>query len=134
MRGPQPNNPFGPQSRLNRGLAAPAKKTNRRKKNKMQTQAKNEIEFEIPEDENEVNRDALREVEDLISKYGLTEALRALAHYAGAESIYSTLGEETRLLKQYWDLSNGLDRLIEQFKAANPNELVPEEFEEEEAA
>jgi hypothetical protein len=109
-------------------------KTNRRKKNKMQTQAKNEIEFEIPEDENEVNRDALRKVEDLISKYGLTEALRALAHYAGAESIYSTWGEETRLLKQYWDLSNGLDRLIEQFKATNPNELVRKEFEEEEAA
>jgi hypothetical protein len=73
-------------------------------------------------------------LDKVISDHGFPGVLRALSHIAGAESIYFTWEEGPRLLKQYWDLSGGLDQLIDQFESTNPNELVPEESEEEEGA
>jgi hypothetical protein len=124
LRGSQPNKPFDRSRGQNRGSGGYRPTNKQKKKNKMPT-------FRKPTNKETELRWVL---DQAIRDHGLPSVLRALSHYAGSESIYSTWGEETRLLKQYWDLSNGLDRLIEQFKATNPNEFVPEEFEEEGAA
>jgi hypothetical protein len=89
-----------------------------------------EAELEIEE----LYTEQRRAIDRVIAEDGLLNVLWEISRYAGGEAIHQESFGEFRLLKQYWDLSSGLDKLIEQFKAANPNELVPEEFEEEEAA